>query len=263
MNIIGKRKKDTKKSVAYDCYSARQLTRKETFKYFAVSVCGLAAVGYLFFDNVVAMIVLALFSIPGKEYYRQLRANKISDVFADSFKDVLLSLSASFQTGRQMREALIEARDNLLMVYPKDSQVNVELGQIVKRITLGGESEREVLFDLARRSENEDVMSFADIYYTCLTTGGDIVKVTCKTADVLIEKITIRREIDMLTAQKKYEANLLTGMPVLVILMLKLNSPDYLAPLYGNPFGVAVMSAALIAIIVSFVWAGKIMRIEV
>jgi tight adherence protein B len=198
-----------------------------------------------------------------EKYYKKLLAEKRRKQLALEFKDMLLSLSASFQTGRQMTEAILEARGNLLLICPKDAPINLELEQMARRLTSGGESEREVLFDFANRSRNEDVRNFADVYYTCLTTGGDIVKVVNRTAEVLVEKITIRREIETLTAQKKYEAKILTAMPLLIIVFLRLNSPTYLTPLYTTAAGVLVMAGALLALGASFVWSNRIMDIEV
>jgi tight adherence protein B len=219
--------------------------------------------GVLFFNNPIAVVVLASCAFPAEKYYRKLLARRRRHQLAIEFKDLLLSLSASFQAGRQMREALFEAQENLSMIYAKDALLNMELAQMTRRISGGGESERDALFDFANRSQSEDIRSFADIYHTCLTTGGDMVKAINRTTDVLVEKMAIRREIEALTAQKKYESKILTGVPILILAFLRLNSPDYLSPLYTTIVGNLIMTGALLALIAAYVWSDRIMEIEV
>jgi tight adherence protein B len=238
-------------------------SRGERMKYYALCAAGLAFTGWLFFDNIIAAAALALCSVPFEKRWRVSRADARRRELAIQFKDMLFSLSASFQSGRHMAEAIAEARSNLNGIYPPDAPINVELDLMVRRMNAGGESERETLFDFARRSGSEEARNFADVYYTCLTTGGDLAGVVNRTAEIILEKLTIRREIETLISQKKYEAKLLTVVPFLILLYLRFGSPGYLTPLYTTAAGVCVMAAALCALAVSFFWSGRIMSVEV
>jgi len=237
--------------------------RKERLKYFSVCMAGLAFTGWLFFDSLFAVVVLALLAFPLEKTWRKSRADARRRELAVQLKDLLFSLSASFQTGRHMTEAIMEARENLLEIYPSTAPINIELELMARRLRSGGESDREVLFDFARRSCNEDARNFADVYYTCLTTGGDLCGIVNRTAEVILEKMTIRRDIDTLMAQKKYEAKLLTAVPFMILLYLRFSSPAYLEQLYTTAAGLCVMGAALGALAIAFFWSGKIMDIEV
>jgi len=236
---------------------------RERLKYYLICAGGLLFTGWLFFDNPAGAICLALLAVPLEKVWRKNRAAVRRKELAAQFKDLLFSLSASFQSGRHMAEAICEARENMLKIYPPSAPINIELELMNKRMGAGGESEREVLFDFAKRSGNEDARNFADVYYTCLTTGGDLCGVVNRTAVILIEKITIRREIETLMAQKKYEAKLLTGVPFIILIYLRISSPEYLEPLYTTAAGFCVMAAALGALAAAFFWSGRIMDIEV
>jgi len=244
-------------------YMVYSPTRRERLKYYLICVSGLAFTGWLFFNSPVAIVFLAPLSLPFEKTWRQSRADKRRKELAAQFKDMLLSLSASFQSGRHMAEAIAEAKNNLLEIYPAAAPINIELALMARRMGPGGESEWEVLSDFAKRSENEDAQNFASVYYTCLATGGNLVGVVNRTAEIILEKMTIRREIDALMAQKKYEAKLLTAVPFLILLYLRLSSPAYLTPLYTTAAGLLVMAAALGALAAAFFWSGKIMDIEV
>ena len=237
--------------------------RQERIKYYSICVGGLAFTGWLFFNDPVCVVFLALLAVPFEKTWRKSRAAARRKELAAQFKDMLFSLSASFQSGRHMIEAINEARINLLEIYPPDAPINIELDLMTRRMGAGGESEREVLFDFAGRSGSEDARNFADVYYTCLTTGGDLCGVVNRTAGILIEKMTISRELETLIAQKKYEAKLLTGVPFVILLYLRFGSPEYLAPLYTTATGFFVMTAALGALAAAFFWSSRIMDIEI
>ena len=247
----------------YTNYNEYVPGRKERANYYIASIAGLAFTGWLFFNSPVAMALLALLAYPLEKKWRKVRADARKKELAVQFKDMLFSLSASFQSGRHMREAIEEARENMREIYPAGAAINTELDLMSRRMGAGGESEREVLFDFAQRSGNEDARNFADVYYTCLTTGGDLCGVVNRTAEIILEKMTIRREIDTLMAQKKYEAKLLTIVPFMILLYLRFSSPAYLEQLYTTAFGICVMAAALGAIAAAFVWSDRIMAIEV
>jgi len=236
---------------------------RERLKYYIVCSGGLAFTGWLFFDNAVCAICFALLAIPLEKRWRISRAAERRRELAAQFKDMLFSLSSSFQSGRHMAEAIGEARSNMLEIYPPAAPINVELELMTRRMGAGGESEREVLLDFARRSGNEDARNFADVYYTCLTTGGDLCAIVNRTAGVILEKMSIRRELETLMAQKKYEAKLLTAVPFMILLYLRFSSPEYLAPLYTTATGLCVMAAALGALVAALYWSGRIMDIEV
>ena len=88
-------------------------------------------------------------------------------------------------------------------------------------------------------------------------------KVIRQVARMLGDKIDVKKEIEATLAAKKSEQMVMSLMPVGIILYLKLTSPGFLDMLYGNLFGVAVMSVCLGIYGVAY-WLGmKIVDIEV
>ena len=237
--------------------------KKERIKYYIYSSVGLFVVGILFYNSLIVAVILAMLSIPFERYYRRYLVEKYRQRMGVEFKDMLTSMSASFAAGRHMTEAVFEARDNLLLIFPNDSPINVELKDISTRLANKAEKERDILFDFAKRSQNTDIQSIVDVYYTCLTTGGDIINAVNRATEIIIDKMSIRRELETLTAQKKFEAKILTFIPLVILFFLRINSPDYLDSLYGNPLGIIIMTIAIICLGISFVWSNKIMDVKV
>ena len=239
------------------------LTAKVRLRYYAVCSPAAALIGLLCYDSLFVACAFALCPVfAEKRYARHLREVRKHRLTYE-FRDLLLSLSSSFATGRHMKEALLDAEYYLKGSLPSDSPMLDELALLVRRLTLGGESERIALQDLATRSSSEDIRSFVDVYYTCLETGGDLVKAVGRSAETLIDKIGIEKEIETLTAQRRYESLILSITPAVIIAFLRVSSPAYVAPLYKTAAGAVVMTLALGAIALAALWSRRILRTEI
>lgn len=244
----------------YDNYT---LSNAENQKFYIIASVALFLTGMLFYKNIVLSILLILAAKPIKKFYSRTIAERRKSELTVQFKDLLYSISASFSTGRHMTAALNEARENLRLIYKEDDTIMLELEYICERIINNKESEEDVLFDFAGRSGIEDIENFMDVYFTCRTTGGDVQKVVNEAAGIIADKIDIEREINTITSQKKYEAKILTIIPIVLIGFLQITSPDYIEPLYNTIQGRLIMTASIGMIIVAFIWSMKITGIKI
>lgn len=244
-------------------YEDYKLTKQESQKFYVVATIALFVTGMLFYKNIFLSIVLILGVIPIKKIYKKTIAEKKRSELTIQFKDLLYSISASFSTGRHMTAALEEAYENLKLIYEEDDLIMLELKNMCDRILNNKESEEEVLFDFAERSGIEDIENFMDVYFTCRTTGGDVQKVVNEAASVIADKIDMEKEINTITSQKKYEAKILTFIPVVLIGFLQLTSPEYIEPLYSTFMGRLIMTGSIAMIAIAFMWSMKITGIKV
>jgi len=244
-------------------YASYELNRNEKWRFLMICGLGLLASAYLFYHSIVLSLLFSLLAYPGLKQYRSYLADKRRKELKDQFRDVLYSVSASISTGRQMAEALKEAEHSMKLIYRENSLIVTELSHMVKRLNESRESEETILKDFAIRTSIDDIADFVDIYLTCRETGGDLIKVLSKASEVIMDKISIEREIRTITAQKIFEAKILTAIPLIVILFLQLVSPDYLAVMYTSLSGRIVMTAALFGIGAAYFWSMKLMRIEI
>jgi tight adherence protein B len=244
-------------------YEAFDLNGKEKLKFLLLCGLGLFAAGFLFYHSILLSLLVSLAAYPGLSLYRTYLAEKRRREMKEQFRDVLYSISASVSTGRQMPEALGEAGQNIRLIFGEDSLMGKELDHMVKLLREYRESEEEILKDFAARTGIEDISDFVDIYLTCRETGGDLVKVLGKASAVIMDKITIEKEIRTITVQKQFEAKILTAIPLVILLFLQLASPDYLSAMYEGITGRALMTAALAGIGSAYLWSIKLTKIEV
>ena len=186
-------------------YTKYELTGREKRIFYFAGYGTVFLVVYLFYHSILLSAVsgcLVYFLQPLVE--RQL-AERRMNLLTVQFKDLLYSLSASVAAGRQMGEALVEAEQNLAVMYEAKEPIMKELRYMRINLVENKESDKVLLKDLATRSKNEDINNFVQVYATCRSMGGDLEKIIGHTSEILSDKMAIEREIKVITAQKKTE----------------------------------------------------------
>lgn len=94
-------------------------------------------------------------------------------------------------------------------------------------------------------------------------SGGDFHKIIATTIEHISDKIEVEREVQTVISAKKMEQKIMNVIPVFIILYLNLTSGEFLAPLYGNIFGISVMTGALGAYLAAIKISAKMTAIKV
>lgn len=216
-------------------------------------------ISYLFYETFfVTLIGSVLGSIAYVVYRRRALAKSVQWKLMLGFKEAMESMTSALVAGYSMENAITEAYHDLKLMGKEDSIMSDELNVMRQKLKLRHTLD-DLLLDLGHRSGLEDIITFAQIYATARRSGGNLVRVMKRTADNIGEKVEIQREIQTMIAGKKMEATCMMVIPLLIILYLKVCSPGFLDPLYGNLSGVLFMTVALIVYGVAVIWSRKIM----
>ncbi len=220
-------------------------------------------ISYLMYRN----ILFAAVGIPLIPWARTMLSEKLADrrrrKYLSEFKDFLFLSSTSIGAGRSMKDSIAEAIPTLRSIHGRDSILARELDKVYERIDLGGENDVLVLSEMANASGLEDVYDFVTIYSICKSTGASLIIALNKAASVIIDKMTIEREIEELVRRKNDEGIVIFLMPIIVILFLNLTAPDYISPMYETLAGRIIMSAVIAVTVGIYTIIKKITRIEI
>lgn len=244
----------------YDNFKLRGVQARNYYFFTCIS---LFLVGYIFYCNFIIAFLMTFLSVLFKKTYIKIKIKQQKEVLRQQFRDLLYSLSASVSAGRQMAEALQEANKNLAFMYGETEPIMRELEYMTKSIKESRATDEMLLKDFAYRSGVEDIINFADIYSICKTTGANVGDMISKAAEVIMDKMTIDREIKSITAQKKTEAKIISSMPVIIIVFLNLVSPGYLDSLYYTILGRVIMTCALVIMTISYYIMNKMVEVKV
>ena len=230
--------------------------------FFLVGYAALFTIGQIFYGNLGFSAVFGLMIVLLMERYRKHLETKRASELRRQFSDLLYSLSASVATGRQLPTAIMEANENLGFIYKADTPMMVELRYMSKCFAENCENEERILSEFADRSNVEEIRNFIEVYLTCRAIGGDLQQVITNASHILMEKMSIERDIRVMISQKKFEGKIISIMPILVIVSMNLTSPGYLENLYHTLQGRMVMTVALLGIFASYVLTERITDIE-
>lgn len=229
-------------------YNTYELTRKQKMGFLMVGYVCIALCVFLFFRSTILSAcagALVWLLIPRYEAY--LAAGRRRDL-RRQFKDFLVALSSSIESGRQMEEAIVEARDTMHSIYDAGAPIVVEADLMRRGILENNDTDLELLTSLARRSGCEDIQNFVQVYLSCRSSGGDLVEIISHTTNVMTEKMEINEQIEVLTAQKRLEGRIISAMPFAMLTVLNLLSPAYISVLYEGVAGRLVMLTCLVGI---------------
>lgn len=219
-------------------------------------------ISYLFYGKVTAVIFL----LPAVWGYlikkKQEAAKRRKKELAYQFKDGVLGISAALHAGYSMENSFYEALKDLAFLYPSDADICKEFMYIYRQLQRNRTVE-ELLIEFAERSQVEDIEEFAEVLVTVKRTGGNLLSIIENTTKHIGERIEMEREIETMVAGKRLEARIMTGVPLGILCYMRLFSPGFLDPLYGNVKGIAIMSVFLAAYLASILWAEKIVEISV
>lgn len=236
---------------------------KDQIKYFLVSL-PLWTIGLiLFYDHPFAAlfgsIAAALLTYPsyaGMQKKRDIRLQQLQ------FLDFLQSLSASIESGRSMEEGMEESLRRLLDQKAKKTEFLRMMEKTIADRKKSREADIHLLEKMADASVLDDLKDFVRSYGICRRTGGDLEQAIGLTCQVISEKMKLHQELQVLSAQKRMESRLISLMPLMILLFLRMTSPDYIAPLYDTGAGRMIMTLSIVTIGAGYYWTDRIMEVR-
>ncbi|ASK62844.1 pilus assembly protein TadB [Virgibacillus phasianinus] len=245
-------------------YGTYTLSKTEKLKYSLIAAAVIFVVGLIFYDNYIVSGILACLGIFYPKFKRKDLMKKRKDELSLQFKEAISSLASSLAAGQSIENAFRVVLKDLKLLYPDEETYIVKEFNLINRRVENGEIIERAIDDFAKRSDIDDIRNFSDVFITCKRTGGDLVEVIKRTADIITDKIEIQQDIRVLISQKKFESKIMAVAPLGITFFLKVSSPEFVAPLYQfGTFGPVVMTVALICIICGLLISMKIMNIEV
>ncbi len=219
-------------------------------------------ISYLFFCSWIAFVILLpgmfLFLAEQRNSLQKKRAREMTRQFLDGIQMIAASLQAGYSAENSLREALRELRK----MYESDAFIVREFRFMDAQIEMNRNME-ELFLDFGKRSAIEDIQSFAEVFLTAKRSGGDLLAIIKNTASCIRQKQETMQEIETCLSGKMMEQNIMSLIPILILAYIKLSSPEFLAAMYGNVTGTAVMGICFAVYVAAYFWGRSIVQIEV
>ncbi|MBO5473232.1 MAG: type II secretion system F family protein [Lachnospiraceae bacterium] len=243
-------------------YAEYHLNRKEVILYFTEGTMLAAAIGYFFYQSVIAFLCLIPVIFLFVRLKKQELAKRKRQELNLQFKDLLLSVSANQKAGYSVENAFRESYRDVEMLYGTDSPICQE----IRHITAGLDNNvvlEQLLYSLGQRSRQPDIMQFADVFMIAKRSGGNMTDILAKTAAVIEQKTETDQEIQLLISARKMEQKIMNIVPFFIIFYVGITSQGFFDVLYHNFIGIIIMTVCLGFYAAAYMLSRRIVEIEV
>ena len=242
-------------------YRRYEFTWKERMVLFLEYLLLDGAVSFLFYRSWIPFVLFLpgflLFLKLKREEQRKKRIRRLGSQFLTGMQAVSNALAA----GYSVENAFGEALKDLQKAYGNNLIVT-EFSVIVTQLSLGRTLE-SLLEELAARSGEEDIKSFAEVFAAAKRSGGDLISIIRNTVSSISQKEETRQEIQVCIAAKKLEQNVMSVVPLFILAYVGAASPGFLDVMYHNVTGIAIMSICLVIYFLAWKLGRRIVEIEV
>jgi len=177
------------------------------------------------------------------------------------FFDLLEAMSVAMRAGNPMLISLQSAREDLILIYPENSDIITELDNIIGKFN-NAVPLSVSFFDLAERSGLEDITGFASIYATIEGKSSRADEIVRETQQIIADKMEIEMEIDTLMTAAKSEVNIMLMMPLVILGVIGYAGAGFMDAIYTTIAGRIVSTGGLIVFIISYIMAKKFSNIK-
>ena len=177
------------------------------------------------------------------------------------FRDMLDGITTSLGAGNNVMGSFKVVYDDLKIQYSEDAYIIKELEVILSGIRSNFDIE-SLLDDFGKRSGIDDIKSFASVFNICYRKGGNIQDVIKRTHAILSKKMEIKEDIETTVAGSKMDQMVLLFMPIALITIIKVMSPEF-AGNFVTKTGLAATTVAIVMFVVSYYVGKVIMDIKI
>jgi tight adherence protein B len=178
------------------------------------------------------------------------------DRFAEQLPDALQVVASALRSGHSFAGALA------VVVESSSEPMKSEMQRVVADEQLGVPIQ-DSLGVVAERMASRDVEQLALVAQLQREAGGDSAEVIDRVAETVRERFDLRRLIQTLTMQGRMSRWIVSALPIVIVIVIKLENPHYFHPLVSTLGGkVVLILAAAWAVAGSFV-IKRIVEIEV
>lgn len=184
------------------------------------------------------------------------RQGQRQSAFASQLPDAISLLANSMRSGYSLPQSME------LLSREGSPPISTEFARVVREIGLGLGLE-PALNNMTRRIRNDDLDLLVTAVLVQQEVGGNLASILEIIGHTIRERIRIKGEIKVLTAQQTSAGGLVGSMPVVLTVILFLINPTYMNELFSNLIGNIIFCIAAGLLIVAAFLIRKIVDIQV
>ena len=139
--------------------------------------------------------------------------------------------------------------------------ISTEFGRVVREINYGATLE-QALNNMALRVSSKDFDLLISAVITSVQVGANLSEILDTISETITDRIRLREEVRVFSAQGRMSGIIIGLLPVVVILFLMILNPTYLTDFVNNPLGKVLLVASALLEVIGFVLINRIVDIK-
>lgn len=180
--------------------------------------------------------------------------------FNDQLGDTITMMANALRSGSSFLQTLD------LVSREAPSPTASEFRRVVQEVSLGISTEA-ALQNLLKRVPSDDLDLLITAVGIQMESGGNLAQILDTIGHTIRERVRIKGEIAVLTAQGRISAYVITGLPIGLAIFITVVNPGYMAPIFTFGFPpeawCCLPVTSLVMIVIGYFTIMKIVNIEV
>jgi tight adherence protein B len=176
--------------------------------------------------------------------------------FEEQLPDALDVVKRALKAGHPFSQAL------KLVAEDMENPIAREFDLVFSEVNYGGDM-RSALLGLMERVPSVSVMAMVTAVLVQKETGGNLAETFERITAVIRGRFKLYRRVRTLSAEGRMSAWILALVPLVLVVVISLTTPDYLPALFKDPMGKNLIAAAVVFGILGILWIRRIIRIQV
>jgi tight adherence protein B len=186
------------------------------------------------------------------KYLEKRRVTRFENQLAQSVDVMAGALSAGTSLAQSLE----------LVSREMPSPIGEEFGRMVHEASIAVPMD-QALNNMLERVPSLDLEMLVSAINIQYRVGGNLSHILKTIAHTIRERVRIRGELSTLTAQARLSSYIISGMPVAVVLILFVVSPDYISKLFDEGITRVMLVSGIVGIISGYYIMKRIATIEV
>ncbi len=188
--------------------------------------------------------------------YLKMKRRRRLNAFEEQFPEALDLISRALKAGHAFATGLKMVADEM------PEPVGPEFRKAFDEQNFGLPL-KDSLDNLSQRIPLLDIRFFATAVLIQRETGGNLSEILENLAHVVRERFKILRQVRVYTAHGRLTGYVLLGLPAFLSVALMFINPDHMNLLFRERMGQQMLMAALVMMVIGYVWIQQVIKIEV
>jgi tight adherence protein B len=189
-------------------------------------------------------------------YYLVIKKRNRMQKFVRQLPEGLDLIARGLRAGHAFSTGLKLASDNF------GDPLGTEFEETLDEINFGV-SVPDALKNLAKRVDCPDLKFFVVSVILQRETGGNLAEIIDSISRIIRERFKFNDKVRVLSAEAKFSAKVLVGLPLLILVALRFINPEYVNLLFEDPMGKKMLAVAAFMMFLGIVVMMRMVKIRV